>query len=135
MRIIGIDFGERRIGVAAADDRTRIAVPVETVDVGADPAAEIARIAAEQQADEIVVGLPLSLTGAEGPQARRVREVIGALESLVSIPVRVQDERLTTAQAGRASAAGRGKRRGRENRDAIAASILLQAYLDETRPS
>ena len=139
MRIIGIDFGERRIGVAAADDRTRIAIPLDTVDAGVDPVAEIARVLAEQNADEVVIGLPLSLSGAEGPQAERVREAIAQLEQRISIPIRTYDERLTTTQASRvpvASGRSSGKRKGRahDNSDSIAASILLQAYLDSKRP-
>jgi putative Holliday junction resolvase len=136
MRIIGIDFGERRIGVAAADDRTRIAIPVTTVEVAGDPVDDLVRIAEEQSAGEIVIGLPLSLTGAEGPQARRVREVAESLAGRIAIPVRFQDERLTSAQAEHAAPRnprGRGKARPAANRDAVAAAILLQAYIDSRR--
>jgi putative holliday junction resolvase len=132
MRIIGIDYGERRIGVAAADDRLRIALPVETVEVRSDPADEIARIADEQGAGALVLGLPLSLTGADGPQALIVRDAAERLRQRLSIPIHLHDERLTTTQALRAST---GRRRGRkDNRDALAASILLQAYLDSQKP-
>ena len=110
MRIVGIDLGERRIGVAAADDRLRIALPVETVEVRSEPADEIVRIAQEQRADELVIGLPLSLTGADGPQATVVREA-DASEARLSIPVHLHDERLTTSQALRApNASGRQKK-------------------------
>ncbi len=129
MRIVGIDFGERRIGVAAADDRLRIAIPVETIDVRTDPVSDIIRVAEEQHADELIVGLPLSLTGAEGPQAKLVREAVEQLSARLCIPVRLQDERLTTAQAARVPAAGKNG----PGRDAIAASLLLQAYLDSHR--
>lgn len=138
MRIIGIDFGERHIGVAAADDRTRIAIPVTTAEVRGDPVDEIVRIAEEQRAEELVIGLPLSLTGAEGPQAQRIRRVVEALAQRVTIPIRLQDERLTSAQADHASprtARGRGKSRPAPNRDAVAAAILLQAYIDGRRPN
>jgi putative Holliday junction resolvase len=150
MRIIGIDFGERRIGVAAADDRLRMALPVETVTVDADPVDEIVRIAKEQGAGALVLGLPLSLTGAEGPQAQVVREAAERLGERLAIPIYLHDERLTTAQATRSTAGGRGGRPprparlksgpksnmhgGGDNRDAVAASILLQAYLDSQRP-
>ena len=76
MRIIGIDLGERRIGVAAADDRTSVAVPVDTVEAGDDVVETLAQIVLDQQADEIVVGLPLSMSGAVGPQAEGVLNVV-----------------------------------------------------------
>ena len=133
MRIIGIDFGERRIGVAAADDQLRIALPVETVTVSADPVDEIARIADEQGAGALVLGLPLSLTGAEGPQAQIVRDAAERLSERLTIPIYLHDERLTTTQALRTAPPGGRKGRG-DNRDAVAASILLQAYLDSQRP-
>ena len=131
MRIVGIDFGERRIGVAAADGRLRIAIPVETVEVKSDPVADIVRVAEDQRADELIVGLPLSLSGAEGPQAKRIREAVEQLSSRLTIPIHLQDERLTTAQANRVSAPGKGG----VGKDAIAASLLLQAYLDSHRPA
>ncbi len=137
MRIVGIDFGERRIGVAAADDRTRLAIPLTTAEVRGDPVDELVRIAKEQRAEEIVFGLPLSLTGAEGPQSQHIREVVAALSERISIPIRFQDERLTTRQAERTSPRKKGVSRakaGSPGRDAVAAAILLQAYLDSQRP-
>lgn len=138
MRIIGIDFGEKRIGVAAADDRLRLAIPLTTIDAAGDPVEAIARIVAEERADELVVGLPLSLSGAEGPQALVVRKAVAALESRLAIPIRLQDERLTTRQASRGVPAKKKgvsrARAGAPTRDAVAAAILLQAYLDGQRP-
>jgi putative Holliday junction resolvase len=139
MRIVGIDFGERRIGVAAADDRMRIALPVTTITVSGDPVDDLVYIIRDQRADELVVGLPLSLSGAEGPQAQRIREVVAALEGRVDIPIRLQDERLTTRQAERAGPPQKKKsvsraKAGSPGRDATAAAILLQAYLDAQRP-
>jgi putative Holliday junction resolvase len=131
MRIIGLDLGERRIGVAGAEVETRVAIPITTVEVAGDPVESIARVAQEQRADELVVGLPLSMSGAMGAQAQRVMSIVGALEARLSIPVHTWDERLTTVQAGRSAP---GSRRGRSapaaGRDAVAAAILLQAYLD-----
>jgi putative Holliday junction resolvase len=137
MRIIGIDFGEKRIGVAAADDRTRIAIPIATVDAGNDPVEAIIRIAADERADEMVIGLPLSLTGAEGPQAQVIRDAVAALETRLAIPIHLQDERLTTRQASHSTGRSqkkRGKPEKQDNRDAVAAAILLQAYIDGQRP-
>lgn len=130
MRIIGIDLGERRIGVAAADDRTNVAIPVDTADAGKDQVEAVARIAAEQRADEVVIGLPLSMTGAMGAQAKKVLEVVEALREKLGVPVHTWDERLTTVQAGR-SGAKRGA--GPASRDAAAAAVLLQAFLDSRR--
>ncbi len=142
MRILALDIGERRIGVAAADDRTRVAIPVTTIATHGDPAEAIARLAQEQQADELVVGLPLSLSGALGPQAQRVQALVEALAARLPIPVRTWDERLTSVEADRRLASGqrqRGRRRaaaaGRTYRqtgrqDALAAAIILQSYLD-----
>ena len=135
MRMIGIDFGEKRIGVAAGDDRMRLAVPVTTVESRGDPVAEIAAIAAEQGAEALVIGLPLSLSGAEGPQAVRVREVVDALSERLSIPVHTHDERLTTTQAAQLPGGrSRKSKSGATSRDAVAASIMLQAYMDSQRP-
>lgn len=136
MRIIGIDFGERRIGVAAAEDRTGIAIPVRTVEVKDDPVAALVAAVREERADEVVVGMPLSLTGAEGPQAQRVREVVEELRGRVTAPVTTYDERLTTAQARRVPETRRrgAGRRPQPPRDSVAAAIMLQAYLDSRRP-
>ncbi len=138
-RIIGIDPGERRIGVAAADLRTRVAVPLTTIDAGDDPAEAVTRLAREQNAEAIVVGLALSLSGALGPQGQRAQSLADALARRLDIPVHTWDERFTSAEArrrlprpgGRASA--RGKRRSKGNVDALAAAIILQAYLDSQR--
>jgi putative Holliday junction resolvase len=137
VRIVGIDFGERRIGVAAADDRLRIAIPVTTVTVSGDPIEAVVQIVEGQRADELVLGMPLSLTGAEGPQAQRVLVVMEQLTRRLNIPIHSYDERLTTAQANRGLPSGVRGRKGRVNagaRDAAAAAIMLQAYLDSQRP-
>lgn len=131
-RIVGIDLGERHIGVAAADDRLNVAIPVETVEASGDLVSDVVRIAESQRADELVIGLPLSLTGAAGPQARAVLRVVDEVRGRVQIPVHTWDERLSTAEArhrvgpGRRSAAWPG-------RDAMAAAVMLQACLDARR--
>ncbi len=139
MRIIGLDVGERRIGVAAAEEETRIAIPLKTLQVAGDPVEAIVQLVQEQRADELVVGLPLSLSGAMGVQARQVMSLVEALEARLPIPVRMWDERLTTVQAGRRTAGARGARSRRKaegkGKDAIAAAILLQAYVDSRSSS
>ena len=135
MRILGLDLGEKRIGVAAADDRTQVAVPVSTIEADGDAVGAVSRLVEEQQADEVVIGMPLSMTGAMGPQAQRAMDVVEALRDRLDVPVYTWDERLTTVQASRSL--GPSRRGGREKqkgaRDAIAAAILLQAYLDSRR--
>jgi putative Holliday junction resolvase len=133
MRIIGLDVGEKRIGVAAADDRAPVAVPVATIDASGDPVAAIARMIEEQNADELVIGLPLSLSGAMGPQAQLTMKVVDAVRERTQIPVHTWDERLTTAQAQRGIPSGRTAGTQKSSRDAIAATILLQAFLDRRR--
>jgi len=135
MRIIGLDLGEKRIGVAAADDRTQVAVPVTTIDAGGDPITAIASLVEEQNADELVIGMPLSMTGAMGPQARLTMEVVEALRERIALPVHTWDERLTTAQATRSAPRGGRAAEKKGARDAIAAAILLQAFLDSRRAS
>ncbi len=133
MRILAIDIGEKRIGVAAADDRLRVALPLATVTPNDDIIEAIAHLVEQQQAGELVVGLPLSLSGALGPQAQRVQALVDALADRLPIPVRAWDERLTSVQAARHQP--RGRRRPKGERDALAAAIILQTYLDsQPRP-
>jgi putative Holliday junction resolvase len=108
------------------------------VDAAGDPVDAIVRIAADERADALVIGLPLSLTGAEGPQAQVVRDAVSALESRLAIPIHVQDERLTTRQATQSMPAKKKgvsrAKAGAPTRDAAAAAILLQAWLDSQKP-
>lgn len=132
---LGIDPGDARIGVARSDPTGFLATPVETVRRGRGDLARIARLASEAEAVEIVVGLPRSLSGSEGPAAARVREFAGALAARVTpVPVRLQDERLTTVSA-EAMLRDRGKK-GASRRavvDQAAAVLILQHALDTER--
>jgi putative Holliday junction resolvase len=132
---LGIDVGGVRIGVARSDRDGLLATPVETIPAGAESVPRIAAIAAEVEAVEIVVGLPLSLSGAEGPAARLARAFAVELAShLEKIPVRLVDERLTTVSATRGlQAAGVSSRAGRAVVDQAAAVIILQGALDAER--
>jgi len=133
MRIIGLDLGEKRIGVAAADDRTRVAIPVTTVTVHDDEVETVVDLLKEQRAERVIVGLPLSLSGAIGPQGQHVLEVVEQLRARLEIPVDTWDERLTTVQAARAPMGprrGKSARTAQAGRDAAAAAIMLQAYVD-----
>jgi len=137
MRIIGLDLGEKRIGVAAADDRTQVAVPLTALSAGNDPVAAISRLLDEGGADEVVIGLPLSMTGAVGRQAEQALHVVEELRRRLAIPVHTWDERLTTVQASRSQLprhrSGRRAEGDKGKRDAIAAAIVLQAFLDNRR--
>ncbi|HLU75246.1 MAG TPA: Holliday junction resolvase RuvX, partial [Nonomuraea sp.] len=132
---LGIDVGSVRIGVARSDPSGTLATPVETVKRGKGDLRRIAEIAAEYEAIEVVVGLPTSLSGRQGPAAALAREFAGLLAArLAPTPVRLFDERLTTvaAQQGlRASGVRSKKQRGVI--DQAAAVVLLQDALDSER--
>jgi putative holliday junction resolvase len=141
---LGMDVGAVRIGIAVSDPHGLVATPVETVPRdpagGGEPAAacdleRIAVIAAERDAVEVVVGLPTSMSGREGPAAAAVRTYANALAArLAPLPVRLVDERLTTVSATRALRhAGIGQRKGRPVVDQVAALIILQSALDIER--
>jgi putative Holliday junction resolvase len=132
---LGLDPGDARIGVARSDPTGFLATPVETVRRGRGDLARIARLAREAEAVEIVVGLPRSLSGREGPAAVKAREFAGALAARVApVTVRLQDERLTTV-AAEAMLRDRGKT-GASRRavvDQAAAVLILQHALDTER--
>ena len=132
---LGLDPGDARIGVARSDPSGFLATPVETVRRGKGDLKRIAEIAAEEEAVEIVVGLPRSLSGNEGPSAAKVREFAARLAAHVApVPVRLVDERLTTVSA-EAMLRDRGKK-GQQRRavvDMAAAVMILQHALDSER--
>jgi putative Holliday junction resolvase len=134
---LGIDPGDARIGVARSDPSGFLATPVETVRRGKGDLARIARLAREDEAVEIVVGLPRSLSGGEGPAAVKAREFAVRLAVRVApVPVRLCDERLTTVSA-EAMLRDRG-RKGQQRRavvDQAAAVLILQHALDTERSS
>ena len=130
-----MDVGTVRVGVAASDPAGIFAVPVETVARGAGDLARIVALATERHAVEVVVGLPRSMSGAEGKAARSVREfAVGLARRLAPVPLRLVDERLSTAAALREQrASGVSQRRGRSSVDQAAAVIILQSALDTER--
>jgi putative Holliday junction resolvase len=143
-RVLGVDLGERRVGLALTDPSRTLASPHATLDRGADPAGvheAIVALAREAGATVIVVGLPRSLSGALGPAARAVlAEVaeLGARAAAVGIEVDTYDERFTTMIAHRnlrESTPRRAKRRRarREQVDGEAAAVILQSWLDAHR--
>lgn len=133
MRVLGVDPGSRRIGLALSDDEGRVALPLETVERAgeAQAARRVAEIAQREGAAQIVVGLPLDMDGTEGPSARRARRFAEAVEAAAGLPLVMWDERLTTVTAERALR--ETGVRGRERKkvvDQAAATVLLQSYLD-----
>ena len=136
-RRIGVDVGDARIGVASCDPDGMLATPVETVPAGGRSQARIKAIAEEYDAIEIVVGLPRSMSGKEGPAAVKVREYAGRLAALVApVTVRLVDERMTTVTAAQGlRASGRSSKKGRSVIDQAAAVVILQSALETERVS
>jgi putative Holliday junction resolvase len=133
MRILAIDHGTRRIGLAISDELKLIAQPLEFVP--AEPfdafAERLKEILADKPCELILIGLPRNMDGTYGPAAEKVRELVTRLKEAVPIPIRTWDERLTSAQANRVLLQGNVRRAERKQKvDAMAAAILLQSYLD-----
>jgi len=137
MRAMGIDVGSRRIGVAISDELGFLAVPWRTVAVAhGQEFHDLVAMAREREIEIVVIGLPTSLNGTEGPQAKTVRAFAHRLNShLAEIPFVFADERFTTAEAERMMIAQRMSREQRRAKiDAAAAAIMLQGWLDMQRP-
>ena len=140
-RVLGVDLGEKRIGLACSDPSGVLASPLRVLLRSGDPVADrvaIVEAAQEAEAQVIVVGLPRSLSGREGPAARGARGEAAALVELADraggIRVELHDERFTPRDAQKAlSAGGRSTRRQRDMIDAAAAAVMLQSYLDAAR--
>jgi putative Holliday junction resolvase len=130
--ILGIDPGERRVGLAVADPETRFARPLEVVDTAStDPIARIAELVHELGVERVVVGRPIGLSGSAGPAVDAQQRLVARLRQALDVPLEEHDERLTSViaeQGLRASGASRAARKRR--RDAIAAQVMLQGYLD-----
>jgi putative Holliday junction resolvase len=138
VRVIGIDFGERRIGVAVSDATGTLARPLKTIERGIsdDEAIEavhgiVADLASEDAVGAIVVGLPAHLDGTPSPQTARVTTMIARLTARLTLPVFTQDERLSSREAEeRLSLREKDWRKRKAKLDAAAAAVILQDYLD-----
>ncbi|MFZ0826945.1 MAG: Holliday junction resolvase RuvX [Verrucomicrobiia bacterium] len=133
MRILALDHGTRRVGVAVSDETKTIAQPLEFIP--AEPFAafldRLKQLIREKEVDLILVGLPRNMDGSYGPAAEQVQTFIGVLGSAITIPIKTWDERLTSAQANRVLIQGGARRDKRKQKvDQTAAAILLQSYLD-----
>jgi putative Holliday junction resolvase len=128
-RILAIDFGERRIGLATSDASRRIATPRRTLDRRGDDAAvaEILRFCREEEIGMILLGIPRSPEGVESPFARRIRSFARKLEARTALPVRFHEETLTSDEASRRLPPGSA----RGEVDRMAAAVLLEDFLLE----
>jgi putative Holliday junction resolvase len=137
MRILAIDYGDRRLGLAVSDPTGLIASGLPTIE-RSGPDEEVTeplrRICQEHGVERIVVGLPVNMDGSHGPRAQVSQEFAQRLREALDIEVETWDERLTTAQAERAMlAADLSRKKRKKRRDQVAAQILLQSYLDAHR--
>jgi len=136
MRSLGLDIGDKRIGVALSDPEGILASPLTIIhrqDESRDIAA-ITDIINKQQVERVIVGLPRSLDGTLGWQVEKVKDFVQKLCSHTEVPVEYRDERLTTVMAERLKrASGSKKTREKTRHDAQAAALILQGYLDEGR--
>ena len=131
---LGVDVGTARIGVARSDFHGMLATPVETVKRGAGDLDRIAAIAAETDAVEVIVGLPLALSGRETASTADAKSFAAAIAGLEIAPVRLVDERLSTVSAaGALRESGRTAKNSRSVIDQVAAVIILQHALDVER--
>jgi putative Holliday junction resolvase len=141
-RILGLDAGERRIGVAISDPDGSFALPLRSILADGSELDAIDAYVRDESVEAIVIGLPLSMSGESSAQTERARAFAARVESRTQLPVHLWDERLSTQEAIRHASGADDRRTGRRSRaratpqadtDAIAASIILQAYLDSLR--
>ena len=135
MRVLGVDYGHKRIGLALSDESGTIAQPLDYIDGGAiaTVSRELAQLCADREVGKIVVGVPLRLDGKPSEQTERTLAFIAGLRRATTIPVVPWDERLTSVQAERALLEGNVRRSERKLKiDKLAAQIMLQSYLDAT---
>ena len=136
MRVLSLDVGEKRIGVALSDPSGLLATPLTTVRSRGESSdvQAVLRLADEHEVGEIIVGLPLSLSGRRGEQAQRVAQFTEALAQLTTLSVRSVDERYSSVEAERLlRESGTQPSRNKARVDAAAAAVILQSYLDSKR--
>jgi putative Holliday junction resolvase len=133
MRILALDHGTKRIGVAVSDELKMLAQPLEFIP--AEPFSKFLErlkvLLAEKEVELVLVGMPRNMNGSYGPAALKVEEFVATLRNAIAIPTKTWDERLTSAQANRFLIEGNVRREKRKEKvDQTAAAILLQSYLD-----
>lgn len=133
MRILALDHGTKRIGVAVSDELKMIAQPLEFIPAEeAEPAMRrLLELLKDKEVEQIVVGMPRNMDGSYGPAAEKVKEFVAQIRAVTQVPVRTWDERLTSAQANRVMIEANVRRDKRKEKvDAMAAAVLLQSFLD-----
>jgi len=133
MRILALDHGTKRIGVAVSDETKTIAQPLEYIlaEPFADFLERLKKLLVEKEVDLILIGLPRNMDGSYGPPAQKVEAFVAVLRSAITVPIKTWDERLTSSQANRILNQGNVRRDQRKEKvDKMAAAILLQSYLD-----
>ena len=133
MRILALDHGTKRIGVAVSDEMKMIAQPLEFIP--AEPfagfLARLKELIREKEVELILVGMPRNMDGSYGPAAAKVQEFVTVLKDALTVPIKMWDERLTSVQANRLLIQAEVRRTDRKQKvDKMAAAILLQSYLD-----
>ena len=133
MRILAIDHGSKRMGIAVSDELKMIAQPLEYI--LAEPSdkflARLNELINDKEVELILIGMPRNMDGSYGPAALKVQDFVETLKGVVSVPIKIWDERLTSAQANRLLIQGNVRRDKRKEKvDKMAAAILLQSYLD-----
>ena len=137
MRILALDPGSVRVGVAISDELRMMARPLEFIPAEPFPALvdRVKALIRDQQIELIVVGMPRNMDGTYGEAATKAREFVAALKDVIVVPIRTWDERLTTVSAAKALRSGGTKAANQRGKiDAAAAAVLLQGYLDSLAP-
>ncbi len=133
MRVLGIDIGSARVGVAVGDTAVGVASASEVLNAKDQPAMirGLARCVEDWEAERVIIGLPRSLNGSEGPAAQRVRRIGSEIAAALPVPIEYCDERFSTVSAQQAlHATGVSTRKSRKVIDAVAAAVILQNWLD-----
>ncbi|MEN6307062.1 MAG: 6-phosphogluconolactonase [Anaerohalosphaeraceae bacterium] len=134
MRYLAIDLGLKRVGLAISDAGQTLAFPLVVLDAGSGLISKIAEIIPSEKVGAIVIGLPLNMDGSEGPRAKASREFADKLTKVVSVPITLFDERLSSAEADWKLMGSELTRDGKKKRqDAIAAAVFLQAFFDQQK--
>lgn len=136
MRFLGLDVGRSRVGVALSDPDGRLAFPFTVINAArtSEVYSQLKGIVDKEKVDEVVVGLPLTLRGERGPQARETTSFADGLSGELGIPIHFWDERLSTKKAGQVlSEADIRAARRKQVVDMVAATVILQSYLDSLR--
>lgn len=136
MRILGIDYGEKRIGLAVSDPLGFTAQGIETIpNRGVKKVlGDLSKICKEYEINEIIIGLPINMNGSRGPKAEEILKLIPEIEKETGIAAKTWDERLTSRQADRLMIEeGLSRKRQKQNSDQLAAILILQGFLESKR--